>query len=73
MMFFYKVLIAIIFKKLLWIKEKDGWPCRKIDNTLDQQKYGKLTQEKYSNSVIKEMLIKVQCHTTAYLAEWLKF
>lgn len=72
MTFIYKVLIGITFKKLLWIKEKDGWPCRKIDKTLEKQKYGKLTQEKYSISAIKEMLIKLQCHTTVYLAEWLK-
>ena len=49
MTFIYKVLTAIIFKELLWIKEKDAWRCRKIDKTLEQQKYGKLTQEKYSS------------------------
>ena len=47
-------------------------PIGKLTKHLKQQKYGKLTQEKYSSSVIKETLFKLQCHTTVYLAEWLK-
>ena len=73
--FIYKVLIAVIFKEILQIKEKKE---SDLLEKLAKYFYSNKNMENsllkmYPNSITKEMPIKPQCRTTAHLSERLKW